>query len=166
MTLPDLVGSVRDEAGDSGIPARTIEIAARAALRQMSEEQAHGPHAKDFEREQALTLDADGAVDVPADFLPGYISRVTKADLTPTELVMVAGRAAFTYQFCAEFGLFAVEQGKIWTSPPAAVQGPLVGDILATAIAIPTLAALKDKYKPDLVNLVVGIVPGLMKAKG
>src|ERR1041384_1313812 len=165
MNLADLAASVRDRLGDSTIPLRTIEIGGDAGLRQIAENFAHGPHATDFQREATLTLDADGAVEVPADFLPGYISSVSHEDLD-VEMVMMKTRQEIQYQLCTEFGLYAIEQGKIFTKPPASYQGGdiLAGDILATGIAVPTLATLKGKYNPDLVTLVVGLMPGLMKS--
>lgn len=166
MTIKDLAAEIRQALSDNSIPLSTIESKAQIGLRLLSEEVALGPHARDLQREDTLTLDGSGTVAVPADFLSGYISRITSANLDPIELEIMKDRAEFSYQICDLFGLAAIEQGTIYTKPTADYGQPvLAGDILATGIIIPTLTNLKTKFEQDLVRLIVGLFAPAKPAK-
>jgi hypothetical protein len=146
---------------ETGIESEEMESWIPSALERLTEYVAEGPHARDLQREDPLALDADGAAAVPADFLTGYISRVTHAS-SPFEFVILTDRAEFDFQACKVFGLAAVENAKIYTKAPDD-GATLDGDIKVTGLFIPTLAALPVKFQPDFLDLLVEI--GLERLK-
>lgn len=139
---------------DDSIPARDIEAEGEAALTRLAEEVAQGPHARDLEEERALTLVA-GKVAIPTDFLSGYIRRIAQAALSPPELVIVSDRGDFTFSYCREFAMAAVEAGSIYTQAQDTAGDVLTGDILVTSIIIPTLATLKLKFEEQYILTVI-----------
>lgn len=99
---------------------------------------------KDYQREDTLTLGLDGSVAIAADAFEDSVSRVTHASDT-LPFVKCESREDFDYDASGQYGLYAVENRKIYTKPKRGETTILSGDILATIIFIPTLGAILTK---------------------
>jgi hypothetical protein len=141
---------------ETGIEPQDVEDFINTALLRTTEYEAEGINAADFQRTDDLPLEGDGSATIPADFLPGYISRINHSS-SLFDFVVLANRGEFVFQFCSEFGFASIEDGKVHTKAPAGTDDPLTGNLAVQGIAIPTLGALLTKFEPHFLDLLTEI---------
>lgn len=156
MTLKELVIAFRHRCGDESVQARVIETLAReGGLERFAEMMAESEHAGELQRiDTDIAVDGEGVAAVPSDMLTGYITRVAHPNVDQ-ELELVESRKDLAYTFNDEFGYAAVENGMIYTKPPASYGAVLTGEIEVTGIFIPTLAQVPDKRRSILLDVML-----------
>lgn len=144
------------------VESEDMEDYINSALQRTTEDLATSVHASDFQREDAIVLDGAGAAAVPADFLPGYIIRISHAS-DPNDFIILENKGEFNFVSCTEFSYASIETRKIYTKPKDGVDAPLTGNLNVEGIFIPAIGALDDKYEDIFLNHLTEIAAERLK---
>lgn len=162
MNKPEAIAHLESRVGHrevTGVEPGDVDDWIETALKRVTERNAKGPHKTDFLATDVPLNLVGGVVDLPADILPGYVTRIT-SDPFPTDgfshpFELKKNRTQFSYSLCREFPLAAVEGSKVYCTREG--EDSLNMGILLTGIRVPALADLLTKYNDEFIDALVEV---------